>query len=382
MVWQDIPQIPFQINMQDDNWLEQLRQNKQAENLFNQYDDDTLKRNILNGLNMGSKYVADMQSLNNINIPKTNEEIESARAGNFNTLGNALSGNVQAQPNNWQRFVMGYQDNYENSFNPNNLSRGTNKNWANRLGEGLGTVGRFIDSPLGRGLMAAGLNKALGYDNSLQEGLQAYAGRQNAVTADKLYRNQLKQYGYTDDDLRQIRGNITSDMYKNLATNLYRTRNLDQNTYIKLKKAYDNQLQMGILSPEQYQANVEALNNQYVNSQVQTMQAGNVGLSNQTRNTNSQIEYRDKRLEQYDKQLELIDKRIAQSANNSDARLELAKEKLKIQQEKDNYKKQKKQEFNNDLAYYSKLSPKEKQVAQDYMIKTWGKDFLAASSNL
>lgn len=183
----------------------------------------------------------------------------------------------------------GYRENYATGFAAPNLGQnqttdGRNKGFAYRLGEGLGSVGRFIDSPLGRGVIAAGLNSALGYDNSLQEGLTAAVGRQNAQTQDSLYRSQLKQMGYTDADLNSIRGNVTADMYKNLSNNLYKFRNLDQNTYVKMKNAYDKQLQSGILTPEEYKANVEALNNQYVNSQIQTMQAGNVGISNQTRN--------------------------------------------------------------------------------------------------
>ena len=291
----ELVQIPQQYNWSSnpDEFLNQLRQSGLANDIFNQpnetrLDDGLIKRNILNGLNMGNKTISDWQTANNIRKPQGWEEVALAKNGEFNPIAQTgtLNAAVQTSPTNWDRFAMGYRDNYDNGFAPKNLQADPNKNWATRLGEGLGTIGRFIDSPLGRGLMAAGLNKALGYDNSLQEGLTAAVGRQNAVTADKLYRNQLKQYGYTDDDLAQIRGNITSDVYRNLATNMYRTRNLDQNTYLKMKKYYDTQLQSGILSPEQYQANVEALNNQYMNSQIQTMQAGNVGISNQTRNAN------------------------------------------------------------------------------------------------
>ena len=185
----------------------------------------------------------------------------------------------------------GYRENYVTGFAAPNLGQqqtadGRQKGFGYRLGEGLGSVGRFIDSPLGRGLIAAGLNSALGYDNSLQEGLTAAVGRQNAQTADRVYRNQLKQMGFGEDELNNIRGNITSDMYKNIVSNAYKFRNLDQNSYVKMKTLYDRQLQQGIITPEEYKMNVEALNNQYVNSQIQTMQAGNVQESNQTRNTN------------------------------------------------------------------------------------------------
>jgi hypothetical protein len=115
----------------------------------------------------------------------------------------------------------GYRENYATGFaapnlGENQLDDGRNKGFAYRLGEGLGSIGRFIDSPLGRGLIAAGLNKALGYDNSLQEGLTAAVGRQNAQTADKVYRQQLSQMGYKDEDLASIRGNITPEIYKGL----------------------------------------------------------------------------------------------------------------------------------------------------------------------
>lgn len=376
-------QIPKQINMEDENWLEQLEQSGQANDLFKQYQDrEQLKRNILSGLNMGNQYISEMQDLNNVRKPQTQEEIQAARQGIFNnpasSLQNALSASAQKTPNGLQSFAAGYRDNYDNAFSATNLANDPNKNWSYRLGEGLGTVGRFIDSPLGRGLIAGGLNSALGYDNSLQEGLQAFAGRQNAVTADKLYRRQLKDYGYSDEDLGQIRGNITTDMYKNLANNLYRTKNLDQNTYIKMKKVYDTQLQMGILSPEQYQANVEALNNQYINGQIQTMQAGEVQESNQTRNTDSQIGYRNKRLEQYDQQLALIDKRIAQVGANAAARLGLMQQRLDLQQKREAEKQQRDKEEAQDLAEFQQIFSGKDKGAKDYArnayIKKYGKD--------
>lgn len=105
----------------------------------------------------------------------------------------------------------GYNENYNQGLNFNNF--GQKKGWAEKIGEGLGTVGRVIDSPLGRGLLAAGLNSALGYDNSLQEGLTAAVGRQNAQTADRIYRQQLAAQGI---DTSNVGGNITGDIYKQL----------------------------------------------------------------------------------------------------------------------------------------------------------------------
>lgn len=115
----------------------------------------------------------------------------------------------------------GYRENYNNRFSFNNFGDNDidfdrKKGFGYRLGEGLGSVGRFIDSPLGRFALAAGLNSALGYNNSLQEGLTAAVGRQNAQTADRVYRQQLSQMGYSDDDLNNITGNITPEIFKGL----------------------------------------------------------------------------------------------------------------------------------------------------------------------
>lgn len=110
--------------------------------------------------------------------------------------------------------MSGYQDNYMNRLGITNLPK--EKNWATRIGEGLGTVGRFIDSPTGRFALATGLNSLFGYNNSLQEGLNAFAGRQKARTADSIYRKQLKQMGYTDEDLYNIVGDVTPEIYKGL----------------------------------------------------------------------------------------------------------------------------------------------------------------------
>ena len=146
----------------------------------------------------------------------------------------------------------GYNDNYKNRWGYSDLPK--EKNFTTRLGEGLGSVGRFIDSPLGRGLIAGGLNSALGYDNSLQEGLNAYVGRQNAQTADRVYRKQLGQMGYTDQDLANITGDITPSIYKGL-TDSFRLGN-QRMTYGQLAMFDDDIAEMLRQSPE--------LSNQFV----------------------------------------------------------------------------------------------------------------------
>lgn len=113
----------------------------------------------------------------------------------------------------------GYRENYYQPFSINNL--GQNRGWGTRLGEGFGTLGRFVDSSLGRGILAAGLSAATGYGEPLEELAIATVGRQRAKTADRLYRDQLKAQGINTDD---IKGNITPDVYKNIA-NSYRLNN-------------------------------------------------------------------------------------------------------------------------------------------------------------
>lgn len=123
-----------------------------------------------------------------------------------------------------QDFMAGAKENYNNSFTPENLQP-QNKNWATRLGEGVGTALRFGDSSLGRGLMAGGAALALGMSpgQALGYGLGTTAGRQGILTADKVYRNQLKKMGVTDAELDGVKGYITNDMFKNMS-DLYKTR--------------------------------------------------------------------------------------------------------------------------------------------------------------
>lgn len=123
-----------------------------------------------------------------------------------------------------QDFMAGAKENYNNAFTPENLQP-QNKNWATRLGEGLGTALRFGDSSLGRGLMAGGAALALGMSpgQALGYGLGTTAGRQGILTADKVYRNQLKKMGVTDAELDGVKGYITNDMFKNMS-DLYKTR--------------------------------------------------------------------------------------------------------------------------------------------------------------
>jgi hypothetical protein len=120
--------------------------------------------------------------------------------------------------------MSGAKENYATGFAAPNLYEnetpdGRKKGFAYRLGEGLGTAGRFLESPLGRGLLTAGIVGATG-GNGLQA--LAYGGQtglmnQNLRNADNLYRQQLKDnYGFTDEQLAQRKGYIDPNTFNNL----------------------------------------------------------------------------------------------------------------------------------------------------------------------
>lgn len=94
----------------------------------------------------------------------------------------------------------GARENYNNKFDLNNLDDkltqdGRNKGFAYRIGEGLGSVGRFLESPAGRALIVGGLVGASGGSGleALAYGASAGAGNQQNRYNDKLYRNDLIQ---------------------------------------------------------------------------------------------------------------------------------------------------------------------------------------------
>ena len=149
-----------------------------------------------------------------------------------------------------KNFAQGYNENYNNKFSVDNLAKNDDKNWQTRLGEGLGSVGRFLDSPLGRGLITAGLVGATGGSGlqALTYGANAGVRRQDMQTADRVYRKQLKQMGYSDDELDNITGDITPSIYKGL-TDSFRLGN-QRMTYGQLAMFDDDVAEMLRQSPE------------------------------------------------------------------------------------------------------------------------------------
>ena len=117
------------------------------------------------------------------------------------------------KPGFFEDFGRGFQENATQGFNVNNLAPVQGKGLATRLGEGLGTLARFYDKPIGRMAVATGLSMLTGETNPLNEGIKAYVGRQNNMTQDRVYRNQLKQLGMTDAEVNAIPGNVTKDVF-------------------------------------------------------------------------------------------------------------------------------------------------------------------------
>lgn len=256
------------------NYLDSLDQKPYMQKLLNQPKEtgltlDQYKEGIAQGLNFGVPEIADAQEALKINKPKTGEEIELAKTGQFNTYsGEPLSAGLSAtnrQGGLFNDITTGFRENYHNSFDPSNLAP-QNKNFATRLGEGLGTVARFADSPLGRGLLAYGLNNALGYDDSGLEGITAFVGRQNARTADEIYRNNLNKLGI---DTSNIKGNVTSDVYKNLADFSYKQQSLQAKKDIA--EAKDNVSRARMI--------MSALNNGTITPAEAQLQMANYGVT-------------------------------------------------------------------------------------------------------
>ena len=124
------------------------------------------------------------------------------------------------KPGFFEDLASGYRENATQGFNINNLAPVENKGLATRLGEGLGTLARFYDKPIGRMAVATGLSMLTGETNPLNEGVKAYVGRQNNMTQDKVYRNQLKQLGMTDDEVNAIPGNVTKDVFEGVTSGM------------------------------------------------------------------------------------------------------------------------------------------------------------------
>lgn len=139
----------------------------------------------------------------------------------------------------------GARENFSTGFAAPNLldnktSDGRDKGFAYRLGEGLGTLGRFAESPLGRGLITAGIVGATGGNGltALAYGGQTGALNQKLRYQDRMFRNEMinnaqnslqnsPEFMMLSDEEKQealnnvanrvnnMRGYVTNDVYNN-----------------------------------------------------------------------------------------------------------------------------------------------------------------------
>lgn len=169
---------------------------------------------VMQGLNYGDKGIALRQQELGINTPQNAEQIALAREGMLNDYTTRKGGLLND-------LATGFNENLTQAYNPQNLQP-QDKSLATRIGEGLGTVARTYNKPVGRGLLAGATALALGGGggDALMYGLATGVGRQGVETADKIYRNQLRQLGMSDEELNNIKGNITKEIYEGVTSGM------------------------------------------------------------------------------------------------------------------------------------------------------------------
>ena len=111
-----------------------------------------------------------------------------------------------------ENFATGFAaPNWEQTVTPD----GRKKGLGYRFGEGLGSFARFAESPLGRGLLMAGIVGASGGSGleALGYGAGAGLGNQQARMKDKMYRNELEKMGF---DTTGIAGYVGDDTFNKI----------------------------------------------------------------------------------------------------------------------------------------------------------------------
>lgn len=183
-----------------------------------------------------------------VETPAQEEEITiTDDKGNEQKIKTKVAGLEQVN-NGWLNdFGNGYRDNYLNGFKVSNWNNdGRAKNIAERLGEGLGTALRWVDSPAGRTLITTGIGLANGVSpaESYGYGLRAGNLHQKLETEDNAYRQLLESQGL---DTSKLNGNgwIDKDLAQTYSLNNYRMKNLQ--TRRDIAQAKDNTTRAGLI---------------------------------------------------------------------------------------------------------------------------------------
>jgi hypothetical protein len=189
---------------------------------YNQgYTDEEIINRVAQGQNFGLGELANEQREWGIKLPRANNELdEEAVRGNYlNVYQPKLQTGTATTPRQGGFFndlAQGYKENTSQDFDVQNWLP-QEKSFGTRLGEGLGSVTRFADSPLVRGLIAYGLSKSVGDDNPLKQGIIAGVGRQTNITKDKAYRQGLINMGVDEAQVNAIPGIVSDDIFKNMS---------------------------------------------------------------------------------------------------------------------------------------------------------------------
>jgi hypothetical protein len=120
-----------------------------------------------------------------------------------------------------ENFATGFAaPNWEQTVTPD----GRKKGLGYRFGEGLGSFARFAESPLGRGLLMAGIVGASGGSGLEALGYGTGAGllNQQSRMKDKMYRNELEKMGF---DTTDITGYVGDDTFNKI----YQSKQLQDN---------------------------------------------------------------------------------------------------------------------------------------------------------
>jgi hypothetical protein len=241
-------------------------------NVYNSIEPETIKQNVLKRL---------ANNVTNAIIGKPVKTTDSIGLPRKDETGNVI---VESSISNSPRtggflrdLTEGYKENRTTPFSVNNL--GEKRNNVYRFGEGLGSFVRFAESPLGRGLITAGMVGATGGNASdaLAYGINTAMLNQQNRAKDRLYRNALEQQGV---DTSNIKGYVTDDPFKNYTLANYRNRNLDVKMHLgtlndntKRAQLVNTMLNTGELDPVQ----AMELMNEY------GLSVGQLDTSNQTK---------------------------------------------------------------------------------------------------
>ena len=312
---------------------------------------------IPQGLNLGNKDIAALIDKYRVNKPATPEEVELAKAGEFNKpveqaveetttessepsrKEQIVSGMMDKIRGGLNNFSEGYKDNAYTSFSEGDLAKGIMtgaaanaepKTFMNRLGEAVGTGSRVISNPGFQGLVAGAIKGANTGDwgTGLEYGVNWAA---NKAKSDNYYKRINP-----DAERTPIFSNYDANDYKAVTMNEYRDTLNDINkmkakaqldkTNPTLEDYANTQLHTGEWDIDQY--------NNFINSdQYKANPYARINLNAQKNNTaqkrvdiygkdvDSKIEDREVKQGQKAQEINLVAQKLGISAKEAEAKI-------------------------------------------------------------